>query len=84
MAKFPFPRKARTSSSYDEKGPQQNPDFKQGGASAGETFSPSELPIIPVHGGNPARLTGRPNKSPTEPKLPLNSPATAPPSGPRK
>lgn len=64
--------------------PEPRVDAEHDGAPAGKTFSNSELPVVPVHGGSPVRF-GKPSYSTSNPSLPMDphEGATKPPSGKR-
>ena len=66
--------------------PEQDPNFDQGGAPAGPTFSESELPVVSVPGGNPF-TTGGYSPQADQDKLPRPGSTDGnglPPTGVRK
>jgi hypothetical protein len=56
MAKLPFPSSSDNAGGPDL-GPEQNPEFTQGGAPGGRSLG-DDLPSVAVPGGMPMILTG--------------------------
>lgn len=87
MANTPFSSGSSNAAMYDDSrsGGNASPDFTQGGAPAGKTFSNAELPVEAVHGGSGMKEGFSPSPART-PFIPAGSDVGSPlpPSGSRR